>query len=90
MLYTRAQLIEQLEVDESILLELEKEEVIYADHSDRESGQFSELMLERGRVATVLIRDLGVNVEGVAIIVRMREEIADLQRELARLLGSQR
>jgi hypothetical protein len=47
-------------------------------------------MLERTRVAATLVRDLGVNVEGAAIIVRMREEIADLHRELARLLAKAR
>ena len=42
-------------------------------------------MLERARVAHELVHELDVNLEGAAIIVRMREELAALHRDLARL-----
>jgi hypothetical protein len=91
--YTRKQLIELLEVAEELFQELEREEILFADSREEAAGVadlFSPLMLERARVASTLVRDLGVNVEGAAIIVRMREEIGDLHRELARLLAGRR
>jgi hypothetical protein len=83
--YTRKQLVELLEIEETLVVALEQEEIVFADVS--QPDRFSQRMLERTRVAATLVRDLGVNVEGAAIIVRMREEIADLHRELARLLA---
>jgi hypothetical protein len=85
--YTRTQLIEILGVEEGLVRELEQEEIVFADGAERDRAAFSQFMLERARVASILVQDLGVNVEGAAIIVRMREEIADLHRELARLLA---
>jgi hypothetical protein len=85
--YTRKDLLELLEVEEELVLELEQEQILFADTREDNAEVFSQRMLERARVATVLIRDLDVNVEGAAIIVRMREEIADLHRELSRLLA---
>jgi MerR family transcriptional regulator, heat shock protein HspR len=85
--YTRTELIALLEVEEDLVRELEQEEIVFADDREADARMFSPRMLERARVASILIRDLGVNVEGAAIIVRMREEIADLHRELERLLA---
>jgi hypothetical protein len=39
-------------------------------------------MLERVRVAQNLVRDLEVNLPGVAVIVRLREEMAGLRRHV--------
>jgi hypothetical protein len=85
--YTRTELLSILDCDEGFVLQLEQEEVITRD-APGESGEelYSERMLERIRVARNLIHELDVNLAGAAIIVRMREEIADLQHELARLL----
>ena len=43
-------------------------------------------MLERARVAQNLVRDLEVNLPGVAVIVRLREEMVGLRRRLEELL----
>ena len=78
--YTREQLLELIGVDGGFLLALEREEIVRHDAPD--SSGYSELMLERARVAHELVHELDVNVEGAAIIVRMREEIAALRRDL--------
>lgn len=85
--YTREQVLELLEVDEGFLVTLEREEVVVRDAPSGESGEFSDLMLERVRVAQTLVRDLDVNVPGVAVIVRLREEVSGLRRHLEQLLG---
>jgi hypothetical protein len=78
--YTREQMLELIGVDGGFLVALEREEIVRHDAPD--PGAYSELMLERVRVAHELVHELDVNVEGAAIIVRMREEIATLRRDL--------
>ncbi len=88
--YTRKQIIEILSVDDGFLMSLEREEIITVDAPAEESGEFSERMLERARVADNLMRDLDVNLPGAAVIVRMREELADLRRHVETLLAQVR
>ncbi len=85
--YTRKQLLELLDTDDGFIATLEQEEVIVADSPADDVGEFSDRMLERVRVAQNLVRDLEVNMAGVAVIVRMREEMAALRRRLEELLG---
>ncbi len=84
--YTRKQMIELLEIDDGLLVALEQEEVISHD-APPGSGEFSEQMLERVRVAHNLMRDLDVNLPGVAVIVRLREEMSGLRRRLEQVLA---
>ena len=84
--YTRKQIIELLSVDDGFLVSLEREEIITRDAPAEESGEFSERMLERARVAHNLVRDLDVNLAGAAVIVRMREEMAGLRHRVEELL----
>ena len=87
--YTRKQLIELLEIDDGFLISLEQEEIVERD-APSGSGDFSEQMLERARVAHTLVRDLDVNLPGVAVIVRLREEVSGLRRRLEQVLGERR
>lgn len=88
--YTLRQICELLDLDEGCAAELVGEAVLVADAGQ---GAFSEDMLERARVARELVVELEVNVAGVAVIVRMREELVALRRmagELARELEVER
>ena len=84
--HTRKQLLELLDTDDGFIASLEQEEIIVADSPAGGQGEFSDRMLERARVAQNLIRDLEVNMAGVAVIVRMREELAELRHRLEELL----
>jgi len=83
--YTRRQVVELLELDEVFLVSLEREDIILSDAPPEAEGEFSERMLERARVAQNLVRDLEVNLPGVAVIVRLREEMVGLRRHLEEL-----
>lgn len=85
--YTRKQVIEMLGIDEGFLMLLEQEEIVTVEAS---AGQYSERMLERARVASNLVRELDVNLAGAAIIVRMREEMAELHQRLSELAAALR
>ena len=83
--YTRKQVVELLEIDEGFLVALEREEIVLRDAPAGASAEFSERMLERARVAQNLVADLEVNLPGVAVIVRMREEMSEMRQRLAEL-----
>ncbi len=85
--YTRRQVFELLEVDEVFLVSLEREDIVLRDAPPEAEGEYSERMLERIRVAQNLVRDLEVNLPGVAVIVRLREEMVGLRRHMEDLLG---
>ncbi len=88
--YTRKQILEVVETDDGFLTALEQEEILVGDAPYGSAGEFSERMLERVRVAQNLVRDLEVNMAGAAVIVRMREEMADLRRYVEELLAEVR
>jgi hypothetical protein len=81
--YTREQILELVGIDGPFFFELEREEIVCGDAP--EEGAYSERMLERARVAHELVHELDVNLEGAAIIVRMREDLASRHHDLARL-----
>jgi len=84
--YSRRELVKIVGCDEGFVITLEREEILERDAPEDAEESYSERMLERARVARTLVQDLDVNLEGAAIIVRMREEIADLQHELRKRL----
>ena len=48
--------------------------------------EYSEAEVELARVARVLVRELDVNAAGVEVILRMREEMLALRRQVAEVL----
>lgn len=84
--YTRRQIVDLLEVDEVFLVSLEREDIVLRDAPPESEGEYSERMLERVRVAQNLVRDLEVNLPGVAVIVRLREEMVGLRHHMESLL----
>ncbi|MBW2293525.1 MAG: hypothetical protein JRG89_10940 [Deltaproteobacteria bacterium] len=80
--YTRRQLVDVLQVGDDFLISLEEEEIVTRDAPDDIAGEFSEIMFERVRVAANLVEELEVNLPGVAVIIRMREEMAGQRRAI--------
>ena len=80
--YTRVQILEILHVEEGFLVALEEEEIIIQDALEVDEAGYSDQMLERARVAANLMHDLDVNLPGVAIILRMREEMSKQRRRI--------
>jgi MerR family transcriptional regulator/heat shock protein HspR len=85
--FTRAEILELLPVDDAFLTLLEEEEIIWIDAPDDPARGYSERMLERTRVSYNLVQDLDVNVAGVAVILSLREQVAELQQRLVELAG---
>jgi hypothetical protein len=79
--FTRREIAQILEIDEGFVTSLERESIIHVD-SAGEGGAFSALMVERVRVAHSLVHELEINLAGVAVIVRMREELGTLRAQV--------
>jgi MerR family transcriptional regulator/heat shock protein HspR len=82
--YTRLEIQTILGIEEGFFVELEREAIVGCDAPEPE--RYSERMLERARVASNLVEELDVNLPGVAIIVRMREELVELRHDVERIL----
>lgn len=85
--YTRSEIVDLLEIDDLFLISLEREDILLPDAPPESEGEYSERMLERVRVAQNLVRDLEVNLPGVAVIVRLREEMVGLRHHMESLLA---
>jgi hypothetical protein len=79
--FSRREIAEILELEEEFLVELERESILFFDETDDEPG-YSVRMLERARVAHSLVGELEVNLAGVAVILRMREDVERLRGQL--------
>jgi DNA-binding transcriptional MerR regulator len=74
-------------VSEDFVLTLEQENLI--TYVIRKKERFYPLdQVDRIRVAHNLIGDLGVNLEGVAVALHMREQIIDMRRQLLKLMST--
>ena len=80
--FERTEVVRLLDVDAAFLEVLERESIVYVDV---EECRFSPRMVERVRVAHSLVFELEVNMSGVAVILRMREELGSMQDVLSRV-----
>jgi hypothetical protein len=85
--FTLRQIAEILELEEEFVAALERESILFVDLPEppergADGPRFSVRMLERARVAHSLVDELEVNFAGVAVILRMREDVARLRRQL--------
>ncbi|MCP5060149.1 MAG: hypothetical protein GY937_25895 [bacterium] len=87
--FTRHQIAEILEIDEGFLIRLETEEILFADATSSQAP-YSERMLERARVAYSLTEELEVNLPGVAVIIRLREELGTSRARIEALVRALR
>jgi len=87
--YSRREVVELLAVDEEFIVALEREDIICSDAPDPERC-FSAAMLERIRAADTLVHELEINLPGVSVILRMREELATVRRRLQALAVTRR
>ena len=74
-------------VSEDFILTLEQENLITCVIRKKER-LYPLDQVDRIRVAHNLIGDLGVNLEGVAVALHMREQIIDMRRQLLKLMNA--
>lgn len=74
------------EVSEKFVLALERENLIRFVRRNRVK-LYPLDQLDRIRVAHVLVKQLGVNLQGVEVALHLRQQVIDARRELAYLLS---
>ncbi len=74
-------------VKESFVLRLERERLIQPVIQGKER-LYSIEQVDRVRVAHMLIKEMGVNLEGVEVALHMREQMIAMQRQFEKVLQS--
>lgn len=85
--WTLTEVIEIFEIDEGFLSDLEEEEIVCPVFSqDSPRKLFSENDLAKLRLAKILSEEMGVNLPGVEIILRMRQMMFDMRSQFDDIL----
>jgi MerR family transcriptional regulator/heat shock protein HspR len=85
--WTTHEVIEIFEIDERFLSELEEEEILCPTcRDDSPAKLFSSSELEKLRLAKLLIEDMDVNLPGVDIILRMRQNMIQMRKQFDAIL----
>lgn len=85
--WTTTEVIEIFQLETRFLNDLEEEEIVCPDSlEDPCEKRFSEADLERLRLAKLLVEDMGVNLAGVEIILRMRQHMFDMRAQFDHIL----
>ncbi|PKN63421.1 MAG: MerR family transcriptional regulator [Deltaproteobacteria bacterium HGW-Deltaproteobacteria-15] len=85
--WTMTEVMEIYEVDETFMLDLEREEILWPVRRRGSSARlYSDRDLESLRLAKILVEEMGVNLEGVEIILRMRESMFQMRSQFDDIL----
>ncbi|MCD4718005.1 MAG: hypothetical protein K8R45_14850 [Desulfobacterales bacterium] len=85
--WTVTDVMKIFQIDESFLTELEEEDVICPTRrEDPPAKLFSSMHMEKLRFAKDLIDDMGVNLAGVEVALRMRQGMLDMRRQFDAVL----
>ncbi|RPI77080.1 MAG: hypothetical protein EHM45_10545 [Desulfobacteraceae bacterium] len=85
--WTMTEIIEEFRIDEDFFMELEQEEILCpACLANAPDKVFAESELEKLRLAKILMEDMGVNLAGVDIILRMRRDLFALRNQFDDIL----
>jgi MerR family transcriptional regulator/heat shock protein HspR len=78
------EVVELCGVDKQFVRRLERERVIHA--LTRENRKLYSLdQVDRVRVARLLMEELGLNLEGIEVVLHMREQMIAMQRQVREL-----
>lgn len=85
--WTLKEVIEALHIDEKLITSLEREDVITlaTDEAGREK-LLPYREIDKVRVARILMEDMDINLPGVEVILRMRQNMIDMRRQFDEIL----
>lgn len=85
--WTITEVVEYFQIDEGFLSGLEEEQIVCPICSENPPAKLFPLSeMEKLRVAKILVEDMGVNLAGVEIILRMRQNMIDLRNQFDAIL----
>ncbi len=87
MFWTISEVIEYFELEENLILDLEKEEIVCPTcQDDGQTKVFSNNEMEKLRLVKLLYDEMGVNLPGIDIILRMRQSMIEMRRQFDAVL----
>jgi MerR family transcriptional regulator/heat shock protein HspR len=85
--WTTTEVIELFQVETRFLEDLVEEEILRPEgREDPAEKRFSEVDVERLRLAKLLVEEMGVNLAGVEIILRMRRDMFAMRAQFDAIL----
>jgi MerR family transcriptional regulator, heat shock protein HspR len=85
--YYRKQIIEIFQCDETFLDELEREDLVRSiEVQSYEEPVYTPEQVEKIRIINGLIQELDVNLPGVEVILSMRENMINMQKQFHQIL----
>jgi MerR family transcriptional regulator/heat shock protein HspR len=85
--WTVTEVMELIDIEEDFLSDLEEEDIVCPIcRNDNPEKLFSSMELERLRVAKILFHEMGVNMPGVDVILRMRQNMLEMRRQFDDIL----
>ena len=85
--WTYTEIMQIFKVEESFLLELMAEDIICPTCREGNALQmFSAREMEKLRLAKILVEEMEVNLPGVEVILRMRQNMIDMRRQFDDIL----
>ena len=80
--WTVDEIVEYFQIDKRFLANLEEEEIINPTFDEKNLSKFfSSNDIEQLRVAKILIEEMGINLPGVEVILRMRQNMFEMRKE---------
>jgi MerR family transcriptional regulator/heat shock protein HspR len=87
MYWSITEIKEFFQVTDGLITQLEKEQIVQAIRKDASEGEFFSVDdVEKLRLAKILMEEMEVNLAGVDIILRMRQNMFDMRRQFDEIL----
>ncbi|NLD36306.1 MAG: hypothetical protein GX654_05485 [Desulfatiglans sp.] len=85
--WTLSEVIDIFEMDEETITYLEEEEIVCPEcFAENPTKRFYSAELDKLRLAKILMEDMDVNLPGVEVILRMRENMVQMRRQFDAIL----
>jgi MerR family transcriptional regulator/heat shock protein HspR len=85
--WTVTEVMETFDVDEGFLADLEEEELLCSVCREGSPAKFFRAEeLEKLKLVKALVEDMGVNLAGAEVILRMRQMMFDMRRQFDEIL----
>ncbi len=80
--WTTSEVVELFQITEEFLFELEEEEIVCPSCEQNSTAKiFPHEELEKLRIAKILVEEMGVNLAGVDVVLRMRQSMIEMRRQ---------
>ena len=85
--WTITEIVDYFQIEERFLIDLEDEDIVCPTCQNGSSTKiYPQGELEKLRLAKILTEEMGVNMAGVDVIIRMRENMFEMRRQFDLIL----